>query len=62
MSTKKETERSSTVYDDKREVRTGLSDQNEGLDLTIEAFCISTTEIGEISLDILIMISFLHGY
>ena len=31
MSTKKETERSSTVYDDKREVRTGLLEQNHAV-------------------------------
>ncbi|MFZ0513442.1 MAG: hypothetical protein WAM14_17685 [Candidatus Nitrosopolaris sp.] len=32
MSTKKEAERSSTVYDDKRELRTGLSEQNQAVD------------------------------
>jgi hypothetical protein len=36
MSTKKETERSSTVYDDKREVRTGLSEQNHAVDRALD--------------------------
>ena len=36
MSTKKETERSSTVYDDKRELRTGLSEQNHAVDRALD--------------------------
>jgi hypothetical protein len=36
MSTKKETERSSAVYDDKREVRTGLSEQNHAVDRALD--------------------------
>jgi hypothetical protein len=36
MSTKKETERSSTVYDDKREVRAGLSQQNHAVDRELD--------------------------
>ena len=32
MSTKKETERSSTEYDLKRELRTGMSEQNNAVD------------------------------
>ena len=36
MSTKKETERSSTVYDDKREVRAGLSEQNHAVGRTLD--------------------------
>ena len=36
MSTKKETERASTVYDDKREVRTGLSEQNHAVDRALD--------------------------
>ena len=34
--TKKETERSSTVYDDKREVRTELSEQNSAVDKVLD--------------------------
>src|SRR5215471_3566923 len=36
MSTKKETERSSTVYDDKTELRTGLSEQGHAIDRAID--------------------------
>jgi hypothetical protein len=36
MSTKKETERSTTVYDDKREVRTGLLEQNHAVDRALD--------------------------
>ena len=36
MSTKKEIERSSTVYDDKREVRTGLLEQNQAVDRALD--------------------------
>jgi phage-related tail protein len=34
--TKKETERSSTVYDDKREIRTELSEQNRAVDKALD--------------------------
>jgi hypothetical protein len=33
---KKETERSSTVYDDKRELRKGLSEQNHAVDRALD--------------------------
>jgi phage-related tail protein len=36
MSTKKEAERPSTVYDDKRELRTGLSEQNHAVDRALD--------------------------
>jgi phage-related tail protein len=36
MSTKKEAERSSTAYDDKREIRTGLSEQNHAVDRALD--------------------------
>jgi hypothetical protein len=36
MSTKKEAERSSTVYVDKRELRTGLSEQNQAVDRALD--------------------------
>jgi len=36
MSTKKEAERSSTGYDDKRELRTGLSEQNHAVDKALD--------------------------
>jgi hypothetical protein len=36
MSTKKEIERSSTAYDGKREVRTGLSEQNHAVDRALD--------------------------
>ncbi|PWU81324.1 MAG: hypothetical protein DLM72_07580 [Candidatus Nitrosopolaris wilkensis] len=36
MSTKKEPERSSTVYDDKRELRTGLSEQNNAVNRVLD--------------------------
>ncbi|MGB8937095.1 MAG: hypothetical protein WCC17_18565 [Candidatus Nitrosopolaris sp.] len=36
MSTKKETERSSTVYDDKTELRTGLSEQGHAVDRALD--------------------------
>ncbi len=36
MSTKKEAERSSTAYDDKRELRTGLSEQNHAVDRALD--------------------------
>jgi phage-related tail protein len=36
MSTKKEAERSSTVFDDKRELRTGLSEQNHAVDRVLD--------------------------
>ena len=36
MSTKKETERSSTVYDDKTELRTGLSEQGHAIDRALD--------------------------
>ena len=36
MSTKKETERSSTEYDVKRELRTGLSEQNQAVNKALD--------------------------
>ena len=36
MSTKKEAERSSTIYDDKREARTGLLEQNHAVDRALD--------------------------
>ena len=36
MSTKKETERSSTLYDDKREARAGLLELNHALDRALD--------------------------
>ena len=36
MSAKKEIERSSTVYDDKTELRTGLSEQGHAIDRALE--------------------------
>ena len=36
MSTKKEAERSSTVYDDKTELRTGLSEQGHAVDRALD--------------------------
>ena len=36
MSTKKEAERSSTIYDDKREVKTGLLEQNHAVDRALD--------------------------
>ena len=36
MSTKKEAEKSSTEYDVKRELRTGLSEQNHAVDRTLD--------------------------
>jgi hypothetical protein len=36
MSTKKEAERSSTIYDDKTELRTGLSEQGHAVDRALD--------------------------
>ena len=50
MSTKKET---ATVYDDKREVRTGLSEQNHAVDRALDETRDSITKtIGEVKKDI----------
>ena len=36
MSTKKEAEKSSRAYDDKKELKTGLSDQNQAVDRALD--------------------------